>query len=124
MAVKNNRIIESKHDLMDLINKVSDLWVDHDIDKDDTDRVLYNLKQAKIKLREMIGKNAYNQVYKWGYMAREATNRLLELIEEGVVDKDYAIMACVKFMSEYDVKEMCHLADIQLERFLEGFDDD
>lgn len=64
MAVKNNRIIESKHDLMDLINKVSDLWVDHDIDKDDTDLVLYNLKQAKIKLREMIGKNAYNQVYK------------------------------------------------------------
>ena len=64
MAVKNNRIIESKHDLMDLINKVSDLWVDHDIDKDDTDRVLYNLKQAKIKLREMIGKNAYNQFYK------------------------------------------------------------
>ena len=45
MAVKNNRIIESKHDLMDLINKVNDLWVDNDIDKEDTD-------------------NAYNQVYK------------------------------------------------------------
>ena len=53
-------------------------------------------------------------------MAREATNRLLELIEEGVVDKDYAIMACVKFMSENDVKEMCHLNDIPLK----GYEDD
>ena len=52
--------------------------------------------------------------------AREATNRLLELIEEGVVDKDYAIMACVKFMSEYDVKEMCHLNDIPLEGYEDG----
>ena len=49
-------------------------------------------------------------------MAREATNRLLELIEEGVLDKDYVIMSCVKFMSEYDVKDMCHLSDIPLER--------
>ena len=52
--------------------------------------------------------------------AREATNRLLELIEEGVLDKDYVIMSCVKFMSENDVKEMCHDNDI----LLKGLDDE
>lgn len=39
---------------------------------------------------------------------RESTNRLLELIEEGVLDKDQVIMACVKYMSEDDVADMCH----------------
>jgi len=40
--------------------------------------------------------------------AREATNKLLELIEEGVLDRDTVIMACVKYMSEDDVADMCH----------------
>ena len=53
--------------------------------------------------------------------AREATNRLLELIEEGVLDKDYVIMSCVKFMSENDVKEMCHDNDILLEGYQDGY---
>jgi hypothetical protein len=41
-------------------------------------------------------------------MSREATNKLLELVEEGLLDKDTVIMACLKFMSEDDVEEMCH----------------
>lgn len=38
---------------------------------------------------------------------RNATNKLLELIEEGVLTNDQVVMACVKFMSEDDVAEMC-----------------
>jgi hypothetical protein len=41
-------------------------------------------------------------------MVREYTNRLLELIEEGVLDKDTVITACVKYMSESEVKDLCH----------------
>lgn len=40
-------------------------------------------------------------------MPREATNRLLEMIEEGVLDRDAVILACVNYMSEADVKDMC-----------------
>ena len=39
-------------------------------------------------------------------MSREYTDHLLELVEEGVLDKDMVIMACVKYMSEDDVKDM------------------
>lgn len=41
-------------------------------------------------------------------MSREATNRLLEMVEEGALDRDAVIMACVKYMSEDDVADMCH----------------
>ena len=41
-------------------------------------------------------------------MAREATNKVLELVEEGVLDRDTVIMACLKYMSESDVADMAH----------------
>lgn len=41
-------------------------------------------------------------------MTREYTNKLLEMIDEGLLDKDTVIMACVKYMSEDDVKDMMH----------------
>lgn len=41
-------------------------------------------------------------------MAREHTDRLLEYIEEGLLDRDDVILACVKYMSEDDVKDMMH----------------
>ena len=44
-------------------------------------------------------------------MTREATNRLLEMVEEGLLDRDTVIMACVKYMSEDDVADMCHAND-------------
>lgn len=37
---------------------------------------------------------------------REYTNKLLEMVEEGLLDKDMVIMACMKWMSEDDVKGM------------------
>jgi hypothetical protein len=39
-------------------------------------------------------------------MARQNTNQLLEMIENGLLDKDTVIMACVKYMSEDEVSDM------------------
>jgi hypothetical protein len=39
-------------------------------------------------------------------MTREVTNRLLEMVEEGLLDRDAVIMACLKYMSEDDVADM------------------
>lgn len=39
-------------------------------------------------------------------MSRKYTVELLEMIEQGLLDKDTVIMACVKYMSEDDVKDM------------------
>ena len=41
-------------------------------------------------------------------MTREATNKILELVEEGILDRDEVIMACLKYMSEDDVADMAH----------------
>jgi len=38
--------------------------------------------------------------------ARQNTNALLELIEDGVLDKDDVIRACLVWMSDRDVGEM------------------
>ena len=38
---------------------------------------------------------------------RKATKKLLGLIEEGL-DKDTVITACMSYMSEADVADMCH----------------
>tara|TARA_Y100001958_G_C20815400_1_gene272643 strand:+ start:214 stop:441 length:228 start_codon:yes stop_codon:yes gene_type:complete len=42
-------------------------------------------------------------------LARANTNQLLEAVEEGLLDKDQVIMACVKYMSESDVADMCRI---------------
>lgn len=39
---------------------------------------------------------------------REYTEKILEAVEEGMLDKDNVIMACLKYMSEDDVKDMAH----------------
>ena len=41
-------------------------------------------------------------------MTREATDQILEMIEEGLLDRDTVIMACLKWMSEDEVAEMAH----------------
>lgn len=41
-------------------------------------------------------------------MTREYTNKLLEMVEEGILDRDSVIMACVKYMSEDEVRDMMH----------------
>lgn len=46
---------------------------------------------------------------------REATNLLLEMIEDGMLDKDTVIMACLKYMSEDDVRDMMFANEFILE---------
>ena len=48
-------------------------------------------------------------------MSREYTSKLLELIEDGTLDRDTVIMACVKYMSEDDVKDMMEHNEFILE---------
>ena len=39
---------------------------------------------------------------------RQATDKILEMVEEGILDKDMVIMSCLKYMSEDDVADMAH----------------
>lgn len=48
-------------------------------------------------------------------MAREYTNKLLEMVDEGLLDKDTVIMACLKYMSESDVQDMMEANEFILE---------
>lgn len=54
-----------------------------------------------------------------GPLTRKSTNRLLEYVEEGLLDRDTVIMACVKYMSEDEVDDMCHING-----FFEGEDEE
>ena len=54
-------------------------------------------------------------------MAREYTNKLLEMLDEGILDKDMVIMACVKYMSEDDVRDMMHANEFLIEEKEEEF---
>ena len=47
-------------------------------------------------------------------MSREYTNRLLEMIEDGLLDKDTVILSCVKYMSEDEVKDMMFINEMVL----------
>jgi len=40
---------------------------------------------------------------------REMTCRLLEVLDEGLLDKDRVINACLSYMSEAEVKDMCEV---------------
>ena len=46
---------------------------------------------------------------------RAYTEKLLEMVEEGLVTADYALLACLKFMSEDEVKEMMRLNELMPE---------
>lgn len=48
-------------------------------------------------------------------MAREITNKLLEMIEDGTLNKDDLIMACLKYMSEDEVRDMAEANEFILE---------
>ena len=39
---------------------------------------------------------------------REATDKILDMVEQGILDKDMVIMCCLKYMSEDDVADMAH----------------
>ena len=47
-------------------------------------------------------------MYSTRVRTRQATERVLEMVEDGLLDRDTVIMACLKYMSEDDVADMAH----------------
>jgi hypothetical protein len=47
---------------------------------------------------------------------REATNKILEMIDECVLDPKDVVMMCLKWMSEDDVAAMAEANEINLDR--------
>lgn len=45
-------------------------------------------------------------------MTREYTNRLIDMIDEGLLSREYVIIACLKYMGEDEVKEMMRMNEI------------
>ena len=50
-------------------------------------------------------------------MTRKYTNQLLDMIEDGLLDRDTVIMACVKYMSEDEVQDMMEANEFIEEQF-------
>ena len=40
---------------------------------------------------------------------RQATDKILEMVEEGILDKDMVIMSCLKYMAEDEVADMAQM---------------
>ncbi len=47
---------------------------------------------------------------------RQATDKVLEMIEAGLLDPKDVVLMCLKWMSEDSVKEMCEANEIDLDR--------
>ncbi len=45
-------------------------------------------------------------------MPRKETNKLLEMIDEGLLDPKGVVIICVKYMSEEEVKDMMYVNDL------------
>ena len=54
----------------------------------------------------------------WDPKSREMTNKILEAVDAGLIDKDMLIVACLVYMSESDVADMAH------DNELFGFEDE
>ena len=55
---------------------------------------------------------------------RKATDKILDMVDEGILDKDMVIMACLKYMSEDDVADMAHCNEFFLEEDEEFTEDE
>jgi hypothetical protein len=42
-------------------------------------------------------------------MSREYTNLVLEMVEEGILDKDWVILAALRYMSDAQVRDMAEV---------------
>ena len=58
-----------------------------------------------------------------GTIARQETNKLLEKIDEGLLDPKEVVTMCVKYMSEDDVADMMDCNELSA-RFQEDYEDD
>ena len=57
-------------------------------------------------------------------MTRKVTNKILEAVEEGLLDRDTVIHACLEFMSEDDVAKMAHANEFFYDEDEEEYDED
>ena len=57
-------------------------------------------------------------------MTRQVTEQILEDIENGILDKDTVIMACLKYMSEDEVADMAHINEFLPEEEEDYYEDD
>jgi hypothetical protein len=74
-----------------------------------------NYRAAKSAIKSILPLLLEMEMYRTRmYKTREATERILEMVEEGLLDKDTVIMACLKYMSEDDVVDMAHLNEFIL----------
>ncbi len=51
-------------------------------------------------------------------MSRKETNKLIDMIEEGLLDPKDVVIMCVKYMSEDDVADMMDINELS-DRFFE-----
>lgn len=47
--------------------------------------------------------------------SRKYTNKLLQMVDDGIVDEDTIMLACLKYMSEHEVEDMMRVNDLLLE---------
>ena len=45
---------------------------------------------------------------------RDSRDRLLEIVEEGLIDPQYVILAFCKWNTSEDIEDMCHANEIEL----------
>ena len=45
---------------------------------------------------------------------RDSRDRLLELVEEGMISPHYVVLAFCKWITREDIEDMCHANEIQL----------
>jgi hypothetical protein len=57
-------------------------------------------------------------------MTRYYTNMLLEMIDDGLLDRDTVITACMKYMSEQDVQDMMEANEFIEEQFEDEDEED
>lgn len=46
-------------------------------------------------------------------VTRQYTNKLIELINDGLLDPNTIVSMCVNYMSEQEVKDMVHTNDLE-----------
>lgn len=56
-------------------------------------------------------------------MAREITNKLLEMVDSEILDRDILIAACLKYMSEDEVHDMAELNEFLVHAEMDVEDD-
>jgi len=57
-------------------------------------------------------------------MTRKYTNMLLDMIDEGLLDRDLVISACVQYMSEDEVQDMMESNEFIDEQYEDEDEDD